>query len=675
MLAAAAVLCAPARAVTYAKGLDVSNWNGLVDWIQVAGDDYTFLFAKATEGTTFTDLTYAVNRAGTQGLGLRLGAYHFARPAGSDDAGISSSAIAQADHFVDVAQPEPGDLPPVLDLETTGGLAPDALVRWTQAWLDEVAARTGTKGVIYASPHFWKTALGDTSVFAANGHGLWIAHWTKNASPTVPAANWAGLGWAFWQWTNCATVPGLARCGDGDRANGPSPVPFALTSFPSGAPGPSTPPTIVGAARAGAPLAGVPGTWNGGKPLSFTYQWLSCDAAGSGCTPVPGATLETYTPTAADVGHALAVSVTATSSAGAATASSTTSLPVAPAGAAAASRAAVLTPPGVSGTAQVGQVLTASAGTWSGSPTSFAYQWRRCDGAGSGCTPIVNAAASSYTLTPGDLGSTLSLVVTATAKGGSQTATAPTTAAVAAAPVPPAVAGSLVAQAGAAGAVATTDRRAVVSWQPGAVPSGVSVSLAAADAAPAITGTGVSLTFTPAQASLPWPVDVAYAAAPAGQVVGFSRDGKIWAPLASLATSALPAGVATGFYTDGSVLHLLTRRAGRIALFRPGRWGDPRRISLRAPVPKRLTPTRAIRQRDGSLLVVTRVLLPSQAHLYVGLVGWPAKQSLLLQPGAIPLRLRVPARRLRSGVTARLRVAAVDPWSRRGTLTLAFRVP
>ena len=218
-------------------------------------------------------------------------------------------------------------------------------------------------------------------------------------------------------------------------------------------------------------------------------------------------------------------------------------------------------------------------------------------------------------------------------------------------------------------------KRAVVSWQPGAVPSGVSVSLAAADAAPAITGTGVSLTFTPAQASLPWPVDVAYAAAPAGQVVGFSRDGKIWAPLASLATSALPAGVATGFYTDGSVLHLLTRRAGRIALFRPGRWGDPRRISLRAPVPKRLTPTRAIRQRDGSLLVVTRVLLPSQAHLYVGLVGWPAKQSLLLQPGAIPLRLRVPARRLRSGVTARLRVAAVDPWSRRGTLTLAFRVP
>src|SRR3569833_1382258 len=188
-------------AATYAKGVDVSNYQGSVDWLQVAGDGYTFAFAKASEGTTFTDVTYAVNRTGTAGIGLRLGAYHFARPTGSNAAAQVASAVAKADHFVDVAQPKGGDLPPVVDLETSGGLKPPGLVRWTQAFLDQVAARPGLSGLIYASPAFWKSALGDTSAFALAGHRLWIAHWTKNAAPALPAGNWGGAGWSFWQWS------------------------------------------------------------------------------------------------------------------------------------------------------------------------------------------------------------------------------------------------------------------------------------------------------------------------------------------------------------------------------------------------------------------------------------------------------------------------------------------
>jgi GH25 family lysozyme M1 (1,4-beta-N-acetylmuramidase) len=193
-LAAALTLCAPSGAATYAKGVDVSNWQGTIDWLQVGDAGNSFMFAKATEGTTYTDITYAVNRAGAQGVGLRLGAYHFGRPAGAGDGAVVASAIAQADRFVDVAQPKAGDLPPVLDLESTGGLAQPALVRWTQAWLDEVAARTGISALIYASPNFWKTSLGDTSAFAGSGHPLWIAHWTTSAGPLVPASNWSGRG-------------------------------------------------------------------------------------------------------------------------------------------------------------------------------------------------------------------------------------------------------------------------------------------------------------------------------------------------------------------------------------------------------------------------------------------------------------------------------------------------
>ncbi|HXH95594.1 MAG TPA: glycoside hydrolase family 25 protein, partial [Gaiellaceae bacterium] len=125
LVAAAAVAAFPTSskaATARAKGLDVSHWNGVIDWIRVAGDGYSFIFGKATEGFTLVDPTYSVNRAGTEGFGLRFGAYHFARPSGTSDAAATASAVQQADHFVDVAAPQASELPPVLDLETTGGL-------------------------------------------------------------------------------------------------------------------------------------------------------------------------------------------------------------------------------------------------------------------------------------------------------------------------------------------------------------------------------------------------------------------------------------------------------------------------------------------------------------------------------------------------------------------------
>src|SRR5436305_840643 len=189
-VAALAALVLLASGATFAKGVDVSNYQGSsIDWPQVAAAGYTFAFAKASEGTTFTDATYASNRTGTRSAGLLLGAYHFARPAGTNDATIAASAIAQADHFVDVAQPR------------------------------------------------------------------------------------------------------------------------AVDPLPTGAPAPATQPTVLGTARAGAKLAAVPGTWSGGKPVSFVYQWQRCDAGAVNCVPLPGATLETYTPGNADIGHVLVVSV------------------------------------------------------------------------------------------------------------------------------------------------------------------------------------------------------------------------------------------------------------------------------------------------------------------------------------------------------------------------------
>src|SRR5207244_7879219 len=102
------------------------------------------------------------------------------------------------------------------------------------------------------------------------------------------------------------------------------------------------------------------------------------------------------------------------------------------------------------------------------------------------------------------------------------------------APVPPAVAASLTASAGAAGAVVTVDGRATVTWQPGAVPAGSTVGLGPAVAPLTIPGTAVSLTLDPAGATPPWPLDVDYAAAPSGQVGGFSTDGRTWRAVPAL---------------------------------------------------------------------------------------------------------------------------------------------
>lgn len=96
-------------------------------------------------------------------------------------------------------------------------------------------------------------------------------------------------------------------------------------------------------------------------------------------------------------------------------------------------------PPVVSGTAQVGQSLSATTGTWSGSPTSFSHQWLRCNAGGGACANITGATASTYLVAAADLGSTLRARVTATNGAGSSAADSAATAVVTDAPsgVPP----------------------------------------------------------------------------------------------------------------------------------------------------------------------------------------------------------------------------------------------
>src|SRR6185436_3257797 len=123
----------------------------------------------------------------------------------------------------------------------------------------------------------------------------------------------------------------------------------------------------------------------------FSYQWQRCDSGGANCAPIGSATASTYALTSNEVGFTVRVAVTASNAGGSSSPASSSQtavvLPEAPANTAA---------PSISGTAQQGQTLTESHGTWTNSPTSFSYQWQRCDSAGANCAPISSATASTY---------------------------------------------------------------------------------------------------------------------------------------------------------------------------------------------------------------------------------------------------------------------------------------
>ena len=192
------------------------------------------------------------------------------------------------------------------------------------------------------------------------------------------------------------------------------------------APRPTAEPKISGTKEVGRTLTVSNGKWEN-KPTRFTYQWYRCNNPGkTSCAPVPGATENKYRLGGDDAGHTFYASVTACNADGCATASSDAVGPIASASAPANTAA-----PTISGTPRAGQVLTASAGTWANAPTSFAYQWLRCDAAGNNCGGIGGATGKTYTAAGADVGGTLRVRVTAKNGRGSSSATSAATAVVA----------------------------------------------------------------------------------------------------------------------------------------------------------------------------------------------------------------------------------------------------
>ena len=219
--ACALALCAAAAPASGARlGVDVSRFNGTIDWAAARQAGVSFAFVQASRGTGLDcdvkpdncgpDPLYDANYAAARAAGIRVGPYHRAFIDPETPAQTRTDALAEANVFLaSVGALAPGDLRPVIDFETPFDGASAANLRiWLRTWLRRVGEALRTKPIIYTNASSW-SFNGDVREFAKQGHRLWVAEWGVKR-PSVPARNWAGRSWSVWQYTNSGRLPGFS---------------------------------------------------------------------------------------------------------------------------------------------------------------------------------------------------------------------------------------------------------------------------------------------------------------------------------------------------------------------------------------------------------------------------------------------------------------------------------
>jgi GH25 family lysozyme M1 (1,4-beta-N-acetylmuramidase) len=198
-------------------GIDVSSYQGQINWASVAAGGAHFAYVRASEQDSIVDSNFAQNSQGATANGLYAGAYHRARP-------DVSSGTAQADFFLDTARyvNDGRTLPPMLDVEWprstwTGlnacyNLTPSQLSAWIRAFVNEVASRTGQPTMIYTNTNWWGPCTNNNTTFGSEP--LFIANYTQ--SPPPLPSGWAR--WTFWQYSDSGTLPGDQDAFNGDAA-------------------------------------------------------------------------------------------------------------------------------------------------------------------------------------------------------------------------------------------------------------------------------------------------------------------------------------------------------------------------------------------------------------------------------------------------------------------------
>lgn len=185
------------------RGVDVSHYQGEIDWQVLAGQDIRFAYIKATEGSSHIDERFVENCEKAQETDLQLGAYHFFS--------FDSPGAAQAEHFINTVEPFNGFMAPVVDVEFYGDKkdnppAPDRVEKELKEYLDKVEEACGYTPVIYATREAWELYIRGKF----DSYPLWIRDiWREPNLGTAPGSS-QEYNWTFWQYTNRGRLKGFS---------------------------------------------------------------------------------------------------------------------------------------------------------------------------------------------------------------------------------------------------------------------------------------------------------------------------------------------------------------------------------------------------------------------------------------------------------------------------------
>ena len=189
-------------------GMDVSYYQETINWAAAKAGGIEYSFIRVSDGTTKHDPKFASNWTNAKAAGVIRGAYQFFRP--------NQDVNTQADILINAISGDfgQGDLPPVIDVEVTGGVSAATIASRVHQWIDRVHNALGVNPIIYTGFYFWRDSVGSPSGFDNNP--LWIAAYVSHC-PDIPL-HWSQ--WTFWQYTDTGSVPGVPVAPDMNRFNG-----------------------------------------------------------------------------------------------------------------------------------------------------------------------------------------------------------------------------------------------------------------------------------------------------------------------------------------------------------------------------------------------------------------------------------------------------------------------
>lgn len=188
-------------------GIDVSRWQGEIDWRQVAEAGYRFAMIRATVGDYYTDPRFYINWNEAQEAGLLVSAYHVIVP--------KNTIYSQVDRLFDVLGDRRADLPLVMDVERHDKVSRAHITACVQGCLQRAEQQDGRRPVIYTAGWFWDNPEYVIPSEDWAQYDLWVANYveslddledTSASEPQIPQG-WST--WKFWQYTDKATVPGV----------------------------------------------------------------------------------------------------------------------------------------------------------------------------------------------------------------------------------------------------------------------------------------------------------------------------------------------------------------------------------------------------------------------------------------------------------------------------------